>query len=92
MAPMVIQEAMTCGVPVIASNTCGIPYQIEDGKTGFVVPAGGVDKLTDRLSILLSNRALREEIGAAARMRAEDEYQATTVARKTVDVYEDVLR
>lgn len=91
-APMVIQEAMACGVPVIASNICGIPHQVDDGKTGFLVPAGHIDVLADRLSTLLSNQALREEFSRAARIRAESEYRATTVARKTINVYEDMLR
>ena len=91
-APMVIQEAMACGVPVIASNICGIPHQIDDGKTGFLVPAGHIDVLADKLRTLLSDRALREEFSRAARMRAENEYRATTVARKTISVYEDILR
>jgi glycosyltransferase involved in cell wall biosynthesis len=91
-APMVIQEAMACGVPMIASDICGIPYQIDDGKTGFLVPAGDTDVLADRLRTLLSNQVLRDKFSRAARTRAEHEYQATKVALKTISVYEDMLR
>ena len=90
-APMVIQEAMASGVPIVASNICGIPYQVDDGKTGFLVPPGDIEALADRLSTLLSNGAMREQFGAAARLRAENEYRAATVARKTLDVYRDML-
>lgn len=90
-APMVIQEAMASGVPVVASNICGIPYQVDDGKTGFLVPPGDFEALADRLSTLLGNGTLREQFGAAARLRAENEYRAATVARKTLDVYRDML-
>ena len=88
---MVIQEAMASGVPIVASNICGIPYQVDDGKTGFLVPPGDIEALADRLSTLLSNGAMREQFGAAARLRAENEYRAATVARKTLDVYRDML-
>jgi glycosyltransferase involved in cell wall biosynthesis len=91
-APMVIQEAMAARVPVIASNICGIPYQVEEGRTGFLVPAGNVDALAGSLSALLSNAEIREEFGAAARLRAEREYRSAIIARKTIDVYEDILQ
>ena len=91
-APMVIQEAMAAGVPVIASNIGGVPYQVEDGKTGFLVPPGDVEALADRLKTLLSDKAMREVFGAAAKLRAESEYRASIVARKTLDVYRDMLQ
>jgi len=91
-APMVIQEAMACGVPVIASNICGIPYQVDDGKTGFLVPPGDIDAIADRLSKLLSNHSMRQRFGALAKLRAERDYRAETVAAKTVDVYRDMLQ
>jgi glycosyltransferase involved in cell wall biosynthesis len=91
-APMVIQEAMACGVPVVASNICGIPYQVRDGQTGFLVSPGDIDGLTDRLTTLLSDATMRAAFGKAARKRAEDEYRASTIARKTIDVYRDMLQ
>ena len=89
---MVIQEAMACGVPVIASNICGIPYQVDDGESGFLVPPGDIDAIADRLSKLLSNQSMRQRFGALAKLRAERDYLAETVAAKTVDVYRDMLQ
>jgi glycosyltransferase involved in cell wall biosynthesis len=85
-APMVIQEAIASGAPVVARNICGIPYQVDDGKTGLLFPPGDIEKLANELSTLLLDGAVRERFGAAARLRAENEYRATTVARKTIDV------
>lgn len=90
-APMVIQEAMACGVPVIASDICGIPYQVADGETGFLIPPGNVESLADRLCRLLSDTLARERFGAAARQKAELEYRAEAVARRTIEVYKDML-
>jgi len=91
-APMVIQEAMASGVPVIASNICGIPYQIDNESCGFLFPAGDIQALADRLGTLLSNSDLRKCFGAAARRRAENDYQAATVAGRTIEVYRDMLQ
>lgn len=47
--PKVVIEAMLCGTPVIASAVDGIPEVLQDGVQGYLVPAGDVDALADRL-------------------------------------------
>jgi glycosyltransferase involved in cell wall biosynthesis len=90
-APMVIQEAMASGVPVIASDICGIPYQVDNNDTGFLFTPGVVDELAERLDSLLSDSALRMNFGSAARLRATKEYHADAVARRTLRVYREVV-
>jgi glycosyltransferase involved in cell wall biosynthesis len=90
-APMVIQEAMAAGVPVIASNICGIPYQVRDGVTGFLFPPGNVNSLAQCLNELLSNPELRDIYGQNGRQFANSYYRSDKVACSTLDVYRDVL-
>lgn len=90
-APMVIQEAMASGVPVIASRVAGIPLQVEEGVTGHMVEPGDVDALSARLESLLLDPDLRRSMGAAARAKASREYRADNVARATVEVYRKIL-
>jgi glycosyltransferase involved in cell wall biosynthesis len=90
-APMVIQEAMAAGVPVIASKICGIPYQIEHGETGLLVPPGDIPAIADALSALLSSPARRTQFSDAARKRAEAEYRAARVADRTLAVYREAI-
>jgi len=61
-------EAMACGVPVITTPHCG--SVVRDGVEGFLVPIRDSQALADRLQQLLEDRALRNEMGAAARQRA----------------------
>ena len=87
---MVIQEAMAAGIPVIASNICGIPYQMEHNETGFLFSPGNIDELTHYLKTLLASASKREEFALAAKRRAAKEYRAAAVAQKTLDVYRNV--
>lgn len=90
-APMAIQEAMASGVPVIATNICGIPYQVDHGKTGYLYPPGEIDALASYLRAVLTQPALRAQFGNLAREKAEIEYLSTNVAAKTRDVYLSIL-
>lgn len=90
-APMVIQEAMASGLPVIASGICGIPYQVKHGETGLLIAPGNVAELAQALETMLRDAPLRRRMGAAARQCAEQSYRADVVARKTVDLYRRIL-
>lgn len=66
----VIIEAAASGVPTVASCIYGITDAVEDGKTGLLFPAGDVAALTQSLSELIDDQALRQQMGDAARHRA----------------------
>ncbi|MCK4851763.1 MAG: glycosyltransferase family 4 protein [Candidatus Omnitrophica bacterium] len=90
-APMAIAEAMASGIPVISSNRCGMPYMVEDGKTGYLVDPDNTAALADRLRMLLTDRGLRKKMGEAARHSAEARFHPDVVAGKTREVYEKML-
>lgn len=67
---MVVTEAMSQGVPVIASeNSCG-PDIIEHGKNGWIVPAGEVDALAIQMRWCVDNRDKVTAFGKAASKKA----------------------
>lgn len=68
---LVALESMASGVPVVGADAGGIPFVIDEGRTGFLVPRGDADTLTDRLERLISDPQLRSRMGAAARADAE---------------------
>lgn len=69
--PTVIYEAMASATPVLATDVGGIPEQVADGETGWLLDPGDRDALREHL------RALDEEplvpVGAAGRRRLEDQ-------------------
>ena len=69
--PYVILEAMACALPVVASDVYGIPEQVEEGRTGFLTAPLDVGVLRSRLETLITDAALRERMGSAARSRFE---------------------
>lgn len=72
--PVVLMEAMASRIPVIASQVAGVPELVQDGVSGFVVPAGDVDTLTTRLEVLLSDPELCRRMGATGRAKVVAEY------------------
>ncbi len=90
--PNVVLEAMASGRPVIASNVSDNARLIIDGRTGFVVPPRDASAMADRIARLIADPALRRDMGAAGRLRAEEEYSVEALSRRTSDVYLSVLR
>ncbi len=89
-APMVIQQAMAAGLPVIASQVGGIPSQIRDGATGLLFRPGDVGRLAELLRSLLTDIALSGRLAEAAKAVAAT-FSAPAVASNTVAVYESIL-
>ncbi|MDT8302440.1 MAG: glycosyltransferase family 4 protein [Sedimentisphaerales bacterium] len=89
-SPMAIAEAMATGIPVIASNRCGMPYMISEGKTGFLFDPESTDQMTQRLIQLLSSQQLCQQMGLAGRQMAMERFHPDVVAIRTKAVYEKI--
>ena len=63
----VILEAMAAGLPVIASNTGGIPDIIENEKTGILIEPGNAQELASAIERLANDQGLREQLQSAAK-------------------------
>ncbi|MGI9062183.1 MAG: glycosyltransferase family 4 protein, partial [Ktedonobacteraceae bacterium] len=67
---LVLLEAMTVGIAVVAHNGTGIPCIVDDGVTGYVVDVHDTQAYTELLLSLLSDPALRQRMGAEGRRQA----------------------
>ncbi|HRP77459.1 MAG TPA: glycosyltransferase family 4 protein [Rhodocyclaceae bacterium] len=79
-------EAAACGKPVVATRVGGLPEIIEDGRTGLLVEPQAPEQLADCVTHLANDAALRYNMGAAGRQRAERVFSTQPVRN-----FEDVL-
>ncbi|MEV6988532.1 glycosyltransferase family 1 protein [Streptomyces sp. NPDC093228] len=85
-----VQEAMASGVPVVAPAAGGPLDLVAHGQTGLLVPPGGTAAFRDAVQTLVSDRALRNEYGTAARALVEGRTWAA-VGDQLIGHYADVL-
>jgi starch synthase len=87
-------EAMACGTPVVASAVGGIPEVVDDGRTGLLVPSGdGFEAgLARAMDSVLGDPEAARRMGEAGRERAVGEFGWDAVARRTVRLYEEILK
>ena len=65
--PLSCKEAMAMQNPVIATNVGGISEMVCDEKTGFLIDEGDADQWVDKISFLLKNKNVAQEMGKSAR-------------------------
>jgi N-acetyl-alpha-D-glucosaminyl L-malate synthase BshA len=83
-------EALSCEVPVIASNAGGLPEVVVDGENGFLRPVGDVEGMAETALRLLGDEDLRRSFGLAGRRRAVEEFSQSAVVARYRSLYERV--
>jgi glycosyltransferase involved in cell wall biosynthesis len=83
--PVVLMEAMACGLPVISTRIDAIPELIDDGVNGLFVEAGDAQGLADALARLAGDPELRNRLGTAAREKVLDQFELGRQAERLLD-------
>lgn len=81
-------EALSCGVPVVATSVGGLPELVQDGVTGFLHSMGDIEGLARSVVRLFRDDAMHGRLSAAARRDAEQTWQREPM----VDRYESLYR
>lgn len=89
--PMSVLEAMSAGLPVIASALGSIPELIEDGERGLLVPAGDSGAIARGLLRLAQDSESRRRLGTAAREYVALHKTASAMARHYLALYASAL-
>lgn len=85
-------EAMACEVPVITTNTGGLPEVVSDGVTGIVAPVGAVEEMARRALELLQNEQLYRRMAKAAREQVIINFREEEIVTHYENYYLGILR
>ena len=89
--PMVMIEAMACGLPVVAFDfKCGPKDIIDDGINGLIAESGNVADLAEKLVSIMSDESNRKFMSSNAR-KIIDRYSEETVMNKWVDLFNNLV-
>lgn len=83
-------EAMACGIPVISSNTGGLPEVNIDGYSGFLCPVGDIEFMAQKAIFLLSNKERLEKFSRQA-MEQASKFELSKILPIYEDYYFEIL-
>ncbi|WP_343813571.1 glycosyltransferase family 4 protein [Colwellia asteriadis] len=89
--PMGVLEAMSAGIPVVASTAGGIPDAITNKQEGLLVKAGDVGALTEALRSLLSDEKLRAQYSDAAKIKYQENFSPDVIIPQLKNIYKELL-
>ena len=90
--PIALLEAMSAGLPVVATRVEGVDEVVVDQEHGLLVPVGDVSALSDAILQLLRNPHVRREMGMAAKHRLLEAYSIDHMGEKYLSLMIDMLK
>ncbi len=89
--PLVIAEAMACGLPVITSKIGGIQSAIEEGISGFFIKPKDINYLIEKALFILNNSELAKSMGESARQRALKKFNKRLMAEQYLNISKELI-
>jgi glycosyltransferase involved in cell wall biosynthesis len=89
--PMAVLEAMAAGVPVAAARVGGVPELLEDGVNGFLFDPQDPEQIRNSIGRVLGDKGFARQMAAQARQRAWELFRPEVIARRHVEIYQEVL-
>ena len=88
--PLVVLEAMACGLPIVATAVGGVPETVQHGVNGFITTVRGVSEIAAALETLVRDPEMRKRMGEASRAIVQD-FSIDRMVDRTVAFYEEIL-
>ena len=88
--PVVFQESMIAGKPIVANDVDGARDVINDGKTGYLVPPRQPQKMADRIAALLNDEELCDQMGQTAKLLAK-QFSSKGMIKQIESLYLELL-
>lgn len=90
--PRVTIEACAAGRPVITTDHAGCREAVPNGENGFLVPVLDIDATAEAMERLLTDKALRIQMGKESRHLAEQAFDVKSIVAQTLALYDHVLK
>ena len=89
--PMVMLEAMACGLPIVSTRVGGIPELIQEGENGILIEPGDRKALVEALSALLADPIRRGEMAGKNIQKIREQYDIPVYVEKLRSLYRELL-
>ena len=89
--PNVLMEALSCSVPVIATNVGGCPEVVQDRKTGFLIPPKDITALSEALYWMKEHPSERIIMGEEGRRDMMERYEIEKLITQMIDIHRTLL-
>lgn len=89
--PVSLIEAAAAARPVVATDVGGVRSVVQEGRTGWLVPAGDVAAISASIARLLNDPHMREEFGRAGREHVTHRFDESRLVREIAELYESLL-
>jgi len=86
--PVVLMEAMVCGIPVISTNISGIPELIKDNVTGLLAESENPISLSNKIELIVGNLPDLKKIIENAKKRIKDEFDSEINIQRLISIIE----
>ena len=86
LAPLTLKEAQLMKKPVIATDVGGNKEMMVDGKTGFLVREGNSEDIIKRITELIEDKSLQNEMGEEGRKFVKEEFNWEKIAKRFLDI------
>ena len=85
-----VLEAMSCGLPVVATAVGANSELVENDRTGYLIPSDDSAALAEAIARLANDRCRRERLGISARQRIEQHFGMEAMVRDYSEMYESL--
>lgn len=89
--PNAVLEAMSCGLPIIATRIGGIPEAVEHNQSGLLVPAKDVSALANAIEFMVKNADSAKEMGERGREIIKNKFNWQANAENMLQVYREII-